>query len=92
MLHSVVEIEFDPAKDRANVAKHRLSLSRAAEFEILTVEEDLRRVYGEPRFRAFGLLDGTPHCLAFTRRGANLRAISLRRAHLEEFDTHVTEP
>jgi uncharacterized DUF497 family protein len=36
---------------------------------------------GKPRFRAYGLLDGQPHCLVFTMRDDAHRPISLRRAH-----------
>ena len=84
-----MEIEFDPAKDAINRAKHGLSLSRAAEMQVLQLEKDDRFDYKEVRYRAFGLLDGLPHCLAFTYRGPVLRVFSLRRSHLEEFRRHV---
>lgn len=86
-----MEIEFDVAKDKANIAKHGVSLADATDLDILSVELDRRRDYGESRYRAFGLLHGVAHCLAFTVRGSTLRAISLRRAHLEEFDDHVSD-
>lgn len=82
-------IEFDPAKDEANVAKHGVSLALAAEFEIHRVIEDDRRDYGERRFRAFGLVRGIAHCLVFTQRGQHIRAISLRRAHRKEMMRYV---
>jgi uncharacterized DUF497 family protein len=84
-----VEIEYDPAKDEANIAKHGVSLALVADLEILTVEEDLRVPYPEPRLRAFGLINGMPYCLAYTLRGPVMRAISLRRAHIREFRRHV---
>jgi len=84
-----VEIEYDPAKDEANIAKHGVSLALVADLEILTVEEDLRCPYPEPRLRAFGLINGMPYCLAYTLRGPVMRAISLRRAHIREFRRHV---
>ena len=84
-----MDIEFDPAKDEANIAKHGLSLSRAADLEILRFIEDERTAYGEIRYRAWGLIDGKPHCLAFTWRDGRVRAISLRRAHKKEFDRYV---
>jgi uncharacterized protein (DUF4415 family)/uncharacterized DUF497 family protein len=62
-------VEFDPDKDAANIAKHGVSLSRAADFEILAFVEDDRSAYGETRFRAWGLIDAMAHCLVFTRRG-----------------------
>lgn len=79
-------IEFDPAKDAANIAKHGVSLARAADLEVLSRVDDNR--FGEPRFRAYGLIDGAAYCLAYTIRGANVRAISLRRAHQEEMDRY----
>ena len=80
-------IIFDPAKDAANLAKHRVSPARTSELEMQRVVRDMR--FSEVRFRAYGLLDGVPHCLAFTLRGGDLRAISLRRAHRKEYDRHV---
>lgn len=76
-------VEFDPAKDTANVAKHGVSLVRAAELEGLVVVPDGR--FEEPRFRGYGLIDGVAFCLAFTLRGDVVRAISLRRAHAKEY-------
>lgn len=83
-----MDIEFDPAKDAANIAKHGVSLARAAELEVRTVVADDRKDYGEARYLAFGLLDGQLHCLTFTMRGAIVRAISLRRARAKEHRRH----
>ena len=79
-----MDVEFDPAKDAANIAKHGVSLARAADVEIHAVLPD-PRFTGEVRYQAFGLLDDIPHCLAFTMRGPTMRAISLRRARTKEF-------
>ncbi len=84
-----MDIEFDRAKDKFNIAKHGISLSRAVDFEILHFVEDSRGNYGETRFRAWGLLDGAYHALIFTLRGERVRVISLRRAHKKEFDRYV---
>ena len=78
-----VDIEFDPAKDEANIAKHGMSLARAAELDVLADVADGR--FTEDRRRMYGLIDGLPFCLAYTLRGGMIRAISLRRAHLKEF-------
>ena len=86
-----MQIEFDADKEAANVAKHDVSLSRAVELNILSVLKDDRFDYGEVRFRAWGLIDGEPHCLVFTTRGAALRAISLRRAHKKEMRRYVPQ-
>lgn len=84
-----MEIEFDPAKDTANLAKHGVSLAEAKDFEIHGFVRDRRRNYGEERFNAFGLLDGQIHCLTFAVRDGRLRAISLRRAHIKEYRRYV---
>jgi len=85
-----VDIEFDPAKDVANVAKHGLSLADAAEFDLSTavVLVDDRFDYRETRYRAFGLVGGEARCLVFAVRGATIRAISYRRAHRKEIRRH----
>ena len=84
-----MEIEFDTAKDEINILKHGISLARAADFEIVAFIEDDRLEYGETRYRAWGLIDGQYHCLAFTHRQGRVRAISLRRAHQKEIKHHV---
>jgi len=75
-------IEFDPAKDALNIAKHGVSLARATDLEVLARIADHR--FEEPRLRAYGLIDGEAYCLAYTLRGGVVRAISLRRAHAKE--------
>jgi len=80
-------IEFDPAKDQANIAKHGVSLARAADLEVLARVADGR--FDEPRFRAYGLIDGVGCCLAYTIRNGVVRAISLRRAHRKEMNRYA---
>lgn len=82
-------VEFDDAKDKANIAKHGLSLVRAIDLQILAIIEDDRSDYGEVRYRAWGLIDGVAHCLVFTDRQGVVRAISLRRAHKKEMDRYA---
>lgn len=79
-------LEFDPAKDIANLAQHGLSLARAGDIEIVARLADDR--FDEHRFRAYGFIDGRPCCLVYTIRGSNIRAISLRRARLGEVEAH----
>lgn len=80
-------IEFDPAKDAANIAKHGISLARAVDLEDIVVVEDGR--FAEQRYRLYGLIDGVPHCLAAVFRNGSVRAISLRRAHGKEYRRHA---
>lgn len=77
-----MKIEFDPEKDAANIAKHGISLTRAAELEVNAYVADDR--FAEPRFRLYGLIDGLAYCAAGTMRGEAIRVIGLRRAHDKE--------
>jgi len=79
-------IVFDPEKDRANIAKHGVSLSRAETLFVddALIEIDDRRDYGEPRWILYGEIDGRLHVLAFTVRQGAARAISLRKANDRE--------
>jgi len=45
--------------------------------------------HGDPRYRAYGFIDGLAHCLVFTVRGERYRPISLRRAHAKEMRRYV---
>jgi uncharacterized protein len=65
--------------------------SRAAEFAAVAVEVDDRFDYVESRFRAHGHIDRIAHCLVYTIRGQNIRAISLRRAHAKEMKRHAPQ-
>lgn len=82
-----MDIEFDPAKDDANVVKHGISLARSLDLRIDGVVRDER--YDELRYRFYGTIDGVHYCLAATHRGDRLRAISLRRAHAKEYRRHA---
>jgi len=84
-----VAVIFDPDKDAANRAKHGVSLALAEAMVIEAFLVDDRADYGEVRYRAFGLIDGVPHCLVFVDRAGEVRAISLRRSHLKEYRRHV---
>jgi uncharacterized DUF497 family protein len=60
--------DFDPAKEAANLSKHGISLARRVDLEVSAVVRDDRFDYGEPRYRAYGSIDGISHCLVFTVR------------------------
>ena len=81
-----MEIEFDPAKDQINQAKHGISLAAAAgiDLEQAIVIEDRRFDYAETRFIAYAPVAGRLHVLWFTRRGSVVRVIGLRRANRRE--------
>jgi uncharacterized protein len=81
--------DFDPAKEAVNLSKHGVSLARWVDLETLAIVRDDRFDYGEPRYRAYGLIDGVAHCLIFTVRNGQYRPIGLRRAHAKEMRRHV---
>lgn len=84
-------IEFDPAKDAANQAKHGVSLALAAEldWEAALVWVDDRFEYGELRVIALVPKTGVLYCVAFVERGQSRRIISLRRANRREVKHYV---
>ena len=84
-------IEFDPKKNAINLAKHGISLERAADMEPMLVKYDQRFEYGEERMLLYGYIDSIPHCLCYVERSGVVRAISLRRMHQKEFSRHVKE-
>jgi len=78
-----VRIEFDPAKDAANQAKHGVSLAMAVEldWEAALVWIDDRFEYNEMRTIALAPNPEILYYVAFVDRGATRRIISLRRAN-----------
>lgn len=81
-----MKFEFDPVKCTANLAKHGLDLrdGLALNLDEAVVLIDGRVDYHETRYRAFGRIEGSGYCLAFTLRGDAIRLISFRRAHEKE--------
>jgi uncharacterized protein len=81
--------DFDPAKEAINLAKHGISLARWIDLKVFAIVTDDRFDYGEPRYRAYGMIDGVSYCLVFTVRNERYRPISLRRAHAKELRRHA---
>jgi uncharacterized protein len=83
-----VKIEFDPAKDDINRAKHGVSFQAATRFDWDTAleREDERFDYGEVRFVAIGLIDARLYVMVFTEGSDDdaVRIISLRPAEKHE--------
>jgi uncharacterized DUF497 family protein len=86
-----VRIEFDPAKDEANLAKHGVSLALAAEldWEAALVWFDHRFEYDELRMIALAPKTAILYYVAFVDRGQARRIISLRRANRREVKHYV---
>lgn len=86
-----MRVEFDPAKDEANVAKHgvSLALARKLDWDAALVWTDDRFEYDEMRMIALAPETQTLYYVAFVERGAARRIISLRRATRREVKHYV---
>ena len=67
-----MNIEFDTAKDAANVAKHGVSLTLASKIEWSDVlcAPDTRRDYGEGRKIGFTMIERRLYVVVFVQRSA----------------------
>ncbi|MEZ4701108.1 MAG: BrnT family toxin [Rhodothermales bacterium] len=82
-----MEFEWDEAKNQINLLKHGIGFDRArAAFDnACLIREDDRQDYGEQRWQALGVIEGTLVLLvAFTRREDSIRIISARKANERE--------
>lgn len=87
-----MEIEYDPAKDKANQEKHGLSFEAIAGFDFanaMTIP-DTRFDYGEDRLLAFGLIEQRLFIVCYTKRGNKRRIISFRKANKREVKFYET--
>jgi uncharacterized DUF497 family protein len=77
---------WDPAKAERNLAKHGISFEETWEFDWAraVVVDRSRRVDGESRQAAIGLLRDRVCTLIFTDRPDGVRLISFRRANRAE--------
>ena len=74
-----MEIELDPAKDEANIAKHGVPLALGGlviEAAVGTVQDE-RTDYGEVRMKAFGVVGGRWFGCVYTMAGTAYRIISV---------------
>ena len=73
---------WDEAKRRSNLAKHRVDLALAAQFEWndTIIEEDDSEAYGEQREIATGWIGVILYVYVYTLRDGEDHAISLRKA------------
>ena len=82
-----MKLGYDPRKNAQNIRERGLSFDDVAmlDWENAAIREDMRKDYGEDRFRA--LADGPggkPYVVVFTTRGDMTWVISFRRAHQKE--------
>jgi hypothetical protein len=80
-----MKFEFDPAKSKANAAKHGIDFSAAPELWADAQRLEVAVAYpAEPRWLLVARLAGQTWTAVFTRRGENIRIISVRRARDHE--------
>jgi len=86
-----MRIEFDPAKDSANLASHGVSLTFAEQldWDAALVWVDERFEYDELRMIALAPETATLYYVAFIERGEVRRIVSLRRATRREVKHYV---
>ena len=53
------------------------------------IEEDIRKEYGERRYRVLGLIGDRLHSVVFTPRADKVHVISLRKANPREVKRYV---
>jgi uncharacterized DUF497 family protein len=87
-----MKFEFDPAKRKANAAKHGINFSAAQE---LWADAQRLELPGncELEFRNLlvARLAGKMWIAVFTRRGENIRLISMRRARADEQELYEAQ-
>ena len=86
-----MRVEYDPAKNIANQAKHGVSLAVASEldWDAALVWIDDRFEYGEMRMIALAPKTSILYYVAFVDRGDARRIIGLRRANRREVKHYV---
>jgi uncharacterized DUF497 family protein len=80
-------VDFDPAKDDTNRAKHGVPLAfgaRLFEDKGHTVLPSFRPIDGEDRYKAVGMVDGRLWTAIYVLRGGTVRLISVRRSNSGE--------
>jgi uncharacterized DUF497 family protein len=81
-----MEYEWDEAKRLRNRQSHGVDFAAAEAFDWRAVVEweDRREEYGEQRLVAIAPIGKRLHVMVYTRRGENIRIISLRKANGKE--------
>ncbi|WP_225767359.1 BrnT family toxin [Inquilinus sp. Marseille-Q2685] len=86
-----MDIDFDPVKNAANIARRGLDFADAAlmwrEGPVVEIEDD-RSDYGELRMIAVGRVRGRVCVAVYTDRGPVRRIISFRKANRREINAY----
>ena len=81
-----MEVSFDPIKSERNEIERGLlfTLVEQLDWSAAVIEEDVRKDYGERRYRLLGLIADRLHAVVFTPRADKVHVISLRKANERE--------
>lgn len=81
-----MKITFDPKKNDDNLRGRQLSFEEVSKLEWASavILEDVRKDYGERRFRVFGYIDERLYAVVFTPREDAVHVISFRKANSRE--------
>ena len=81
-----MQITFDPRKNGDNIRERQLSFNEVSKLEwsSAVIIEDVRKDYGERRFRVFGYIEERLYAVVFTPREDAVHVISFRKANTRE--------
>ncbi|MGO8755252.1 MAG: BrnT family toxin [Gallionellaceae bacterium] len=81
-----MKITFEPKKNADNIRERQLSFDEVSKLEwsSAVILEDVRKEYGERRFRVFGYIDERLYAVVFTPREGAVHVISFRKANSRE--------
>ena len=84
--------EYDPTKSAENKRKHGIDFEEAQElWEDSALVEIPARTTDEPRWLLVGKIDQKHWSAVITRRGENIRLISVRRSRDDEVEIYESE-
>lgn len=85
-----MKVTYDPIKNVDNIERRGLPFDLIADLDWATavIVEDIRRDYGERRYRVFGYIGDRLYAAVFTPRRDALHVISLRKANSREVKRH----
>ena len=79
-------VTFDPVKNARNIAERGLSFEMVEDIDwsVSVIVEDIRKDYGERRFRVFSSIGERLYVAVITPRNETVHVISLRKANARE--------
>ena len=89
-----MKFEWDENKNRKNIRKHGIDFNDAKEvFKDEKAKEtpDIRKDYGEERWKIIGVFFGSILSVIYTIRQTAIRIISARRANKKEKDEYYNQ-